>query len=625
MSAASLLYSLDAEQHEAVTAPADAIIVLAGAGSGKTTVLTQRIQYRIEAATADAEHTLAITFTREAAAQLRRRSPRGIHSGTFHAIAFGMMRQRYADQNRVMPTVLTNQYGLVNEAIKFLRSKTNTYEALSELEWMQARALTPTTYAAGATAAKRTTTSPSLELIKIFNEYESMKKKRGVVDLGDLLARATSDIVTDREYADAVRWRYRHILVDEAQDMNPQQFEFFMALRGTSRDVFVVGDPLQAIYGWNGAEPTLFDTLAAKLGGAQVVRLVNNYRCSPVIVQAGLHVLTSNNVAAQARSVRLDGEPISVYSYSDEASEASGITQLANVAHRTLSRWSDIAVLVRTNTQRELIVDAMKKAQIPVMAKGTSPTIASLLQEVAALTNRYALADWSLELRASSEPETGELLLSHQAMEFLQEHPTGPANGHMFMTWYNTAGSRSTGADDGVEVLTFHGAKGREWHTVFIAGAEQGLIPHSSAKTISQKAEEVRVAYVAITRAAEKLYITSATERNNRKANSSKFFAGLPLGNTTAAAMPAELVAYAHDAPATSSGLEHILVSWRKERARALNVTETLVCSNAVLKRIEQSKPTNVEELANIVGPLTAEAIAPGLLPLLAGFSTNSQ
>ena len=94
MSPSSLLYALDAEQHQAVTAPADAVIVLAGAGSGKTTVLTQRIDYRIDNATADAEHTLAITFTREAAAQLRRRTPRGIHTGTFHAIAFALLRQR---------------------------------------------------------------------------------------------------------------------------------------------------------------------------------------------------------------------------------------------------------------------------------------------------------------------------------------------------------------------------------------------------------------------------------------------------------------------------------------------------------------------------------------------------
>jgi len=615
-----LLYALDAEQREAVTAPADAVIVLAGAGSGKTTVLTRRIEYRIDSGTADAEHTLAITFTREAAAQLRRRSPRGIHSGTFHAIAFGLMRQRYSDQNRTMPTVLTNRFGLVNEAIKFIRSRVNVNEAIAEIEWMQARALTPSTYTAGAAAAKRTTAGTPTDLVKVFEEYETLKKKRGVVDLGDLIARATSDIATDRYSADATRWRYRHLLVDEAQDMNPQQFAFFTALRGESRDVFVVGDPLQAIYGWNGADPTLFDSLPEKLGGANIVRLVNNYRCSPVIVNAGLHVLRSNGVDAKARSVRLDGEPISVRCYTDETAEAKGIAEQLSITHRTLPRWSDVAVLVRTNTQRENIVAALKKANIPVLSRGNSSVLAPLLQEVAALTNRYALTDWSLELRLNSLPDSPELLLANQVSEFLQENPTGAANGHMFMSWYNTAGSRSIPADDGVELLTFHAAKGREWHTVFIAGAEQGLLPHSSAKSFAQKAEEVRLAYVAITRAAEKLHITHAEERNARKSRPSKLFIDIPLGVTTIAAMPEELSRYAKGLAPTN--VLETLTAWRIERARSLNVLATAVCSDIVLKSIARTLPRTPDELAIILGPLTAAEVAPSLLPLLAEFAS---
>jgi superfamily I DNA/RNA helicase len=204
--------------------------------------------------------------------------------------------------------VLTNRYGIVNESIKFIRSRVNVSEALSELEWLQARALTPPAYTAAAAAAKRTTTAKPEDLEKVFSEYEKTQAKRGVVDLGDLLSRTTHDIANDFDYAEATRWRYRHLLVDEAQDMNPQQFAFFSALRGKNRDVFVVGDPLQSIYGWNGAEPSLFDTLPEKLGGAHIVHLVNNYRCSPVIVAAGLHVLTNNGIPATARSTKLDGD-----------------------------------------------------------------------------------------------------------------------------------------------------------------------------------------------------------------------------------------------------------------------------------------------------------------------------
>jgi DNA helicase-2/ATP-dependent DNA helicase PcrA len=618
MSASSLLLALDPEQHTAVTAPADAVIVLAGAGSGKTTVLTQRIIQRIENASADAEHTLAITFTREAAGQLRRRTPRGVHTGTFHAIAFALIRQRLTDQGKSIPGVLTNKFGVMNEAVRGIRSRVAVAEALGELEWMQARALTPSTYPKAAADAKRFSNSKPEELVSVFSEYEKLKRKKGVVDLGDLLVRATDDIVSQREHADVVHWRYRHILVDEAQDMNPQQFAFFQALRGDRRDVFVVGDPLQAIYGWNGSDPSLFDSLPDSLGGATVVRLVNNYRCSPAIVAAGIHVLTSNGIPASARAVRHDSEKITISAHHDEADEAKAIVDYAMDAHRSLRRWADIAVLVRTNAQRDLVVDALKRLDIPVATGGTSALIAPLLQEVSALTNRYALADWALELRMATEANSPEMLVVNLVDDFLGDHPFGAANGSMFMSWYNTSASRPN-PDDGLDILTFHAAKGREWHTVIIGGAEKGLLPHSSARSAAQKAEETRLAYVAVTRAAEKLYITSAGSRNGRTSHPSPFFTQLPLGETTAVRMPKELRSVASGAAPTSPIA--VLMTWRKERARVLRTSERSICSDAVLRSLADTLPQTREALANVVGSMTADSLATSLLPVLAGFA----
>jgi DNA helicase-2/ATP-dependent DNA helicase PcrA len=618
MSASSLLLALDPEQHTAVTAPADAVIVLAGAGSGKTTVLTQRIIQRIENASADAEHTLAITFTREAAGQLRRRTPRGVHTGTFHAIAFALIRQRLTDQGKSIPGVLTNKFGVMNEAVRGIRSRVAVAEALGELEWMQARALTPSTYPKAAADAKRFSNSKPEELVSVFSEYEKLKRNKGVVDLGDLLVRATDDIVSQREHADVVHWRYRHILVDEAQDMNPQQFAFFQALRGDRRDVFVVGDPLQAIYGWNGSDPSLFDSLPDSLGGATVVRLVNNYRCSPAIVAAGIHVLTSNGIPASARAVRHDSEKITISAHHDEADEAKAIVDYAMDAHRSLRRWADIAVLVRTNAQRDLVVDALKRLDIPVATGGTSALIAPLLQEVSALTNRYALADWALELRMATEANSPEMLVVNLVDDFLGDHPFGAANGSMFMSWYNTSASRPS-PDDGLDILTFHAAKGREWHTVIIGGAEKGLLPHSSARSAAQKAEETRLAYVAVTRAAEKLYITSAGSRNGRTSHPSPFFTQLPLGETMAVRMPKELRSVASGAAPTSPIA--VLMTWRKERARVLRTSERSICSDAVLRSLADTLPQTREALANVVGSMTADSLATSLLPVLAGFA----
>ena len=616
MTAASLLLALDAEQRAAVTAPADAVIVLAGAGSGKTTVLTRRIAHRIEDATADPEHTLAITFTREAAAQLKLRSPRGIHTGTFHAIAFALLRQRLTDQGRSVPTILTNRAGMMNEAVRSGRSKLSSSEALTEYEWMQARALDVARYPAAASAAKRPVQSPD-DLARVFAEYEKLKKFRGVLDIGDLLARTTEEITGSVDYAGAVHWRYRHLLVDEAQDMNPQQFAFLEALRGGRRDIFIVGDPLQAIYGWNGAEPALFDNLPTTLGGATVVHLRNNYRCSPVIVDAGLHVLRSNGITAEARSVKLDGEPITMAAFDDESAEARGVAALAATARRRLRRWNDIAVLVRTRAQRELVVSALSENNIPVAASTASATVAPLLQEIAALTNRYALADWALELRIATDKDTPEHDLALLVDDFLGENRSGPANGNMFMSWFNTSASRISG-DDGVEVLTFHAAKGREWHTVVIAGAEKGLLPHSSARGLAQKAEEVRLAYVAITRAAEQLHVTSTRSRNGRKAAPSPFFETLPLGERTRASMPDELRDMASgSAKDTPLGA---LRAWRRDRARRLGTTEAAVCGDPLLQRIAETKPANTDELAAIVGHLTAETLASEVLDVLARF-----
>lgn len=620
MTAASLLLALDAEQRAAVTAPADAVIVLAGAGSGKTTVLTRRIAHRIEDASADAEHTLAITFTREAAAQLKMRSPRGIHTGTFHAVAFALLRQRLTDLNRSVPTILTNRNGMMKEAAQTLRMRVPVFEALTEYEWMQARALTPNDYPSAATTAKRSVKTPDT-LVRLFEEYERLKKFRGVLDIGDLLAKATDEINGSVDYAGAVHWRYRHLLVDEAQDMNPQQFAFLEALRGGRRDVFIVGDPLQAIYGWNGADPRLFDNLPQTLGGATVVHLRNNYRCSPVVVDAGLHILRSNGVPAEAIAVKLDGEAITIDAFDDENAEANGIATLVSTSRRGVRRWADVAVLVRTRAQRDLVIGAFEKAGIPVSASAASAVIAPLLQEVAALTNRYVLADWSLELRIASEKDSPEHELAVLVDEFLAAHPAGPANGNMFMSWFNTSAPRPTG-DDGVEVLTFHAAKGREWHTVVIAGAEKGVLPHSSAKTPAQRAEEVRLAYVAVTRAAERLCITWARERNGRKATLSPLVADLPLGETTRAAMPTDLREMANTGnKETALGA---LREWRRDRARRLGTTESAVCADALLQRIADRSPTTTDELAEIVGPMTAETLAPEVLAVLVGFARSN-
>ena len=303
-----LLFGLDREQREAVVCGATATIVHAGAGSGKTRVLTNRIAYRVATNTAAAQHVLAITFTREAASEMRRRLKRlGIDDsngsptvGTFHAVALSMLRQRLTSQGSSMPNIVHNRPNLVVTAAGASSLGSRAKELLIEIDWAHARMVSPADYVAAVKREQRTTFADPKDIAAVYRDYEALKRKRHVVDLDDLILRVVQDMGTDEQYANAVRWRFQHLFVDEAQDMNPLQFALFDAIRGGREDVFVVGDPLQAIYGWNGADRMLFDSLPTTIGRATVLRLPNNYRCSPQIVEAARHVAPDERTRAHS-------------------------------------------------------------------------------------------------------------------------------------------------------------------------------------------------------------------------------------------------------------------------------------------------------------------------------------
>ena len=158
--------------------------------------------------------------------------------------------------------------------------------------------------------------------------YEREKSLRGVLDLDDLLVRCANDLERDSAYAEAIRWRFRHIHVDEAQDLTPIQQRFLSALRtpGTD-DLFIVGDPAQSIYGFNGSDPELLVQIDDRFPGVEVVRLPVNHRCTPQIVNAGVHVLSHAQLPADLRSSQPDGLVPALTAYADEDDEAQGIAR----------------------------------------------------------------------------------------------------------------------------------------------------------------------------------------------------------------------------------------------------------------------------------------------------------
>jgi ATP-dependent DNA helicase UvrD/PcrA len=281
----ALIDDLDADQRAAVTVPSRLVAVIAGAGSGKTRVLTRRVAHRIATGSADARHTLVLTFTREAAGELRRRLRRlgltdPVEAGTFHSVMLGVLRQRRADTDRPPVNVLADRRRLLREVLPSVGGR-RLDDVLAEFDWAGSRGLTASDYAAAARVARRRPPGGAGAVAEMLKSYQTEKRRRGVVDFDDVLAETLRELRRDDGFADATRWRFRHLHVDEAQDLNPLQHSLIDVLRRGRDDLFLVGDPAQAIYGFNGSDPTLLADVDQHLAGVEVIRLPTNYCCTP--------------------------------------------------------------------------------------------------------------------------------------------------------------------------------------------------------------------------------------------------------------------------------------------------------------------------------------------------------
>lgn len=620
MATTDLLARLDAEQREAVTCAATATIVHAAPGSGKTRVLTHRIAHRLRERTADERHVLAVTFTREAAAEMRRRltglgvGRDGFGSptiGTFHAVALSIVRERAVARGHAAPVILHHRPSLMKEALADHPLSRRSREVLLEVDWAHARRVAPAAYARAVEDSRRNTGLDPEAVASAYHAYEATKARRGVVDLDDLIGRALDELALDTEFAAATRWRFRHLFLDEAQDMNPLQFAFFEAVRNEREDVFVVGDPNQAIYGWNGADPRLFAALPDRIGRVTVLRLTSNYRSSPQIVEYSGLVGAVADVVARAP----DGAPVRVVSCTDEHHEARVVAEVVRrVASEGSPRnWASIGVLVRTNAQVAPIADALERAGVPVKRGRANSPRAAARESASLCTGRDSLYAWAADVSAESDDEH-ERAVADEVREYLDIG--GHADGRGFLAW-TAANARLDGDAEGVEVTTMHAAKGREWETVVVAGAEDGLLPHRASVGDAAQAEERRLAYVAVTRAARRLVVTHAERRGGRSRTRSPFFPE-PPAEPAPAAPPARVRTSAPD-----SGLAAALRSWRDAHARIVLLDPRAVCSDADLLRIAGAGASD-EVLVSVFGERTAARVADAIRGVVAAHAARA-
>lgn len=645
------LRGLDPDQQAAVTSTATPLCVIAPAGSGKTRVLTRRIGYQAEAGELDTRRTLAVTFTRKAAGELRERlAALGLRdtpiAGTFHSIAFGLLRTRWADQGIAAPALLDRRGSFLTRNVQphFERdgSRVNPLEAAAEIEWAKARGITPDDYPGEAQTQARHTSAHPERIARWFARYEEVKRERRMVDFEDLLRYCIAALDRDEEFAASVRWRYRHLLVDEFQDVNPLQFRLLEGWLGARTDICVVGDPTQAIYGWNGADAGYLREFTSLFPTTTVIRLKRNYRSTPSIMAVAASVLHPEDTP-DAVATRPDGPTPTVTAYVNADEEAAGIARHIRDQRATGRPWSAQAVLCRTNAQTAKIVEALAAAGIPhalrLGALSRDPDVRRLLETIRqAPTFEMGLIDLeSGDLGTDGGepiPDETRTLLATVAREYVGID--ADPSTERFKDWLSTAGADDTNRR-AVTVGTFHAAKGLEWPVVHVAGLEQGFVPSVYATTPEAEAEERRLLYVALTRATEEVSCSWARSRRFNDTESirspSPFLASIEQARAELGASvrhDPRRIAELRDqvAPIATSLLSgsaeidpalRALHAWRERVCRTSGVKAQTLVDDALLADIAEKRPRTAEELAAIsgVGPIRARRLADGVLDAL--------
>ncbi len=511
---------------------------------------------------------------------------------------------------------------LVRECLTQLGLKLDPVATMADLDWSRVRLVTPEQYERSTRALRRRSTVPSARFADLVAAYAQLKQRRGVVDFDDLLTGVLQAMVTDPTWAEAVRWRFRHLFVDEAQDLNPLQHAVLESIRANRSDLCLVGDPRQAIYGWNGADPRLLAEVEHHYPGITVIRLETNYRCSPQVVRAGAAALHAADQVDHSDSHQPSGAPVLVRCFPDERQEAAFVAQhVQSLLHHR--QGADLAVLARTNDQLTVLQAEFQSRGIPTERSAGRSSLDIALHAAFRCANRDSLAEWADSVFAAATSDHGssgqgndqgnEAVLRRVAEEADAYLTSGEAGGFRAWVEARTPFDRlvTSPGKEAVALLTFHAAKGREWWGVIVTGAEDGLVPHGSAASPSQLGEEARLFYVALTRAAEHLVVTHAATRGGKPAQPSRWLSAvLATAAADAPSPPPPTISSKTIRPDPLAPYR----DWRAAVAKVSGQPERAVCSDRVLRSLMESPTASTAELAARLG--ITESAAARLRPL---------
>ena len=379
MDLSHILDGLNDRQREAVAAPTGNLLIVAGAGSGKTRVLVHRIAWLVEAEGAAPSSVLAVTFTNKAAAEMRGRvenllqgAARAMWVGTFHGIAHRLLRMHWQDAELPQNFQILDaddQLRLVKRIMRDMNLDEQKWPARQAAWFVNAQKDEGLRAKDVPTAGKDIFVTTHAE---VYAAYEALCQQAGLVDFGELLLRSHELWLQRRDLLAHYQSRFHHLLVDEFQDTNRLQYAWLRVLAGDSSHVWAVGDDDQSIYGWRGAKIENIRHFQDHFKDVGVVRLEQNYRSTGTILQAA-NALIDNNAERLGKNLWTDagsGDPILVYSGYNDLDEARFIAQRAQSWIDDGGSATEVAVLYRSNAQSRVIEEAFLRLDIPYRIYG---------------------------------------------------------------------------------------------------------------------------------------------------------------------------------------------------------------------------------------------------------------
>ncbi len=649
-----LLEDLNASQREAVTTTSGPLAIVAGAGSGKTRVISRRAAYAIETGAIPADQILLVTFTDKAAGEMSQRmvslGHRGVMARTFHAAALAQLRHFWPSRHdgASLPSILDSKLRLLVPLVGRLPGGyrfTPAKDLADTIEWAKVRRIRPAGWVAeGGDRAP----VPADLFARVYRDYERSKEAAGLLDFEDMLVETVELLERDAEAAALVRSRKRWFSVDEYQDTNPLSERLLELWLGESRDLAVVGDPDQSIYTFTGATPEFLLGFAGRHPGARTLTLADNYRSSPQILELA-NRLVAGGPRGALRATRPEGPRPAVHRFADAEAELREIVAWCRAVSAAGVPPAETAILVRVNAQLPAIEDALTRAGIGFTVRGqrffdrreirealtlmrrarleeTGEALAAAIERL--FVERLGLDDVAADTGSEGRERAASLELLLDILEDLAESDSGLTLDAALAELDSRREAEGAASTDGVNLLTYHRAKGLEWDAVYLPSLDEGLVPVRQARTAEEVSEERRLLYVGITRARRFLVLSSSSRKPSRflaEIEPPRPAAGRGSGSRSAA-RPEGRVRVLPGAPVAvaavpDDGLLEALRRWRRERAAADGVPAFVVAHDTTLAEIADVRPRSLPALRRVrgMGPAKLERYGPEILAVIEG------